>query len=119
MCLDGVKRKTFWYRCLKRGIKPGTPEHIASHDAAQKAAFEHVKRAVRRASGTLLQSRSGPQINLEYGNGPLHVAPGAAFGYHGDPYEGFKFHVHPASINFMRRGVYTWRPEKRHVGDPT
>ena len=30
--------------------------------------------------------------------------------HHGDPHEGFRFHVHPRKPNFRKAGIVIWRP---------
>ena len=103
-CQDGKCRKTFWYRCRGKGTPPDSDKHKQGHCEAEASAWRHVQLALDAAA-----AGKASDVTLEHGRGQLHG--GGAVRYHGDPYEGWRFHTLPAKFDFLQHGVLRWRPE--------
>ena len=52
-----------------------------------------------------------PEFGLGELSGPIDSST-SGVRYHGDPFEEYRFHVHPRRFDFLQRGMIRWRTER-------
>lgn len=96
---DGIARKKIFYRCKPNSVEDGSVEAVEGHQRAERLAWAHVE-------AVLAQHGEAAEVESSTGAGPLSGT--GFFRRHGDPHEGYEFHVHPRRPDFLTRGI--WRP---------
>ena len=110
LCKGGGWRRTFWYRCRKKGVKEGSAEHHQSREEARKAAWRHIEEVAKLGG-------DAEKVIPQHGKGEL--VGGRGIRYHGDVHEEQRFHVYPkGSFDFFNKGVVRWRPDRDTFDSP-
>ena len=92
LCHDGITRRKIFYPCKPSQVPDGTPEAIEGHQRAEDKAWSHIEAVLSRPTEAY-------KIEATIGLGPLSGT--GFFRRHGDPFEGFQFHVHVRRPDFL------------------